>query len=74
MYHLNRKEFEEVAQLERDIQDKRTSFFAIESNGNTMQKIAHEAYQESLFFPNMDFKDLYVEAKKKHYCGLFCHR
>jgi len=73
MYHLNRVEFDEIVQLETDLQDRRGKHYAIQSNRKPMKQIEAEAKSEAAFL-QMDFSELYNEAKKRHYCGLFCHR
>jgi 3'-phosphoadenosine 5'-phosphosulfate sulfotransferase (PAPS reductase)/FAD synthetase len=70
MYHLDRETFEEVAELERKLQDKRDKHYAIQSNGKPMHQIAAEAQSEI----NFDWNEIYKEQKRKIYCGAFCHR
>lgn len=70
MYYLNRKEFDEVKQLEESLQDKRGKFYAIHSSGKTMQQIQNECESELPF----DFNEIYKETKKQKSCGAFCMR
>jgi hypothetical protein len=74
MYHLNRQEFESVLALEKGIQDKRKKYFGIVEGGKSIAQIAKIAKSEQDFLFATDFKEIYNEGQKKHYCGLFCHR
>lgn len=71
MYHLNKKEFEEMMQFEEGMQDKRLKFYSIMSNGKSLRQLAKECESE-LF---VDVKSLYEDYKKEgKSCGAFCHR
>lgn len=71
MYYLNRKEFYEVLELEKKIQDKRGKFYSILSDGTTMQQLADQLSQTFDF----DYTQLYNDYNKQGTsCGAFCHR
>lgn len=71
MYHLNRKEFNEVMAFEEAIQDRKKSFYSIMSNGKSLRQLAKECSNE-LF---TDVESLYNDYKKEgKSCGAFCHR
>jgi len=68
MYYLNRKEFNEIKELEQKIQDKKTNFFAIMPSGKSMQQLENEL-QNTL---DLDFISMYKSKEKT--CGAFCRR
>ena len=71
MYHLNRKEFNEVMAFEEKIQDQRKKFYAIMGNGKSLRQLANECNNE-LF---TDVESLYADYKKDgKSCGAFCRR
>lgn len=71
MYHLNRKEFNEVMAFEEAIQDRRKSFYSIMSNGKSLRQLAAQC-QNELF---EDVESLYNDYKKEgKSCGAFCRR
>lgn len=73
LYHLNRKEFNEVMQFEEGIQDKRMKFYSIMGNGKSLRQLASECENE--LFSNEDIKEMYsVYKKQERSCGAFCHR
>jgi 3'-phosphoadenosine 5'-phosphosulfate sulfotransferase (PAPS reductase)/FAD synthetase len=71
MYHLNRKEFNEVMEFEKNLQDKRTKFFSIMSNGKSLEQLASECAQE-MFTPEELYQQLKNQQEKA--CGAFCRR
>jgi len=72
MYHLNKKEFNEVMYFEEKIQDTRKKFYSIMGNGQSMRQLMAECDQEKeLFF---DIESYYKSLKKETSCGAFCHR
>lgn len=71
MYFLNRKEFDEVMQFEKSIQDKRGKFYSIMGNGKSLRQLAAECQQTLQF----DFSELYADYRKSgRSCGAFCNR
>ncbi len=69
MAQINKEEFDEVKELEKIIQDKRDSFYAIQGNRHTMQSI--EDKSKSLLFKH---EEMYSEKDISTPCGVFCHR
>ena len=71
MYHLNRKEFDEVMLFEEKIQDQRKKFYSIMGSGKSLRQLAAECERE-LF---EDVETLYADYKKNgKACGAFCRR
>jgi glycosyltransferase involved in cell wall biosynthesis len=68
MYYLNRKEFNEIKELEQKIQDKKTNFFSIMPNGKSLQQLENEL-KNTL---DLDFISMYKSKEKT--CGAFCRR
>ena len=72
MYHLNRKEFDEMVDFEEGMQDKRLKYYAIMGNGKSLRQLGIECQQEKLMFNEIE--TLYKSLKKETSCGAFCHR
>jgi 3'-phosphoadenosine 5'-phosphosulfate sulfotransferase (PAPS reductase)/FAD synthetase len=71
MYHLNRKEFDEVANFEKRIQDNRKKFYSIMGTGKSLEQLAKECKNELFSNP----ADMYDKYKKEAVsCGAFCRR
>jgi len=70
MYHLDRETFEEIAELEENLQDYRSKPYAIHKSGKTFKQIANEAAGEIGF----NYNEIYREQARQTYCGPFCHR
>lgn len=66
---LNEKEFDEVAQLEEDIQDKRKEFFHIISSIPNLKEFKKQA-KSILFKP----EEIYPTVNNVTKCGVFCNR
>lgn len=66
---MNEKEFDEVAQLEEDIQDKRDKFFHIISSIPRLKEFKSQA--KSVLF-NAD--EMYPVINNVTKCGVFCNR
>lgn len=66
---LNEKEFDEVAELERDIQDKRKDFFHIIDSIPNLTDFKKQA--RSILF-NSD--EIYPAVNTSTNCGVFCNR
>ena len=66
---LNEKEFDEVAQLEEDIQDKRKEFFHIISSIPNLKEFKKQA-KSILFKPD----EIYPTVNNVTKCGVFCNR
>jgi len=62
-------EFAEVEALENEIQDERGSYYALESNGHTMESMRQEA-DSAMFTP----EEMYQSDQVSTPCGVFCHR
>jgi hypothetical protein len=72
MYHLNRKEFDEMVDFEEGMQDTRLKYYAIMGNGKSLRQLSVECQQEKLMFNEIE--TLYKSLKKETSCGAFCHR
>ena len=71
MYHLNKKEFDEVMAFEEKIQDQRKKFYSIMGNGKSLRQLANECKSEMF----EDVESLYNDYKKDgKSCGAFCRR
>jgi 3'-phosphoadenosine 5'-phosphosulfate sulfotransferase (PAPS reductase)/FAD synthetase len=70
MYHLNKKEFEEVMIFEEKIQDERKKFYSIMGNGKSLRQLSKEC--ESELFVDPGLYDSYKKEAKA--CGAFCRR
>ncbi len=71
MYHLNRKEFNEVMEFEEKIQDQRKKFYSIMGNGKSLRQLAAECKNEIF----SDVESLYADYKRDgKSCGAFCRR
>jgi len=66
---LNEKEFDEVADLENDIQDKRDKFFHIISSISNLREFKKQA-RAILFNPD----EIYLVINNATNCGVFCNR
>lgn len=66
---LNPDEFDEVAQLEEDIQDKREKFFHIIDSIPNLKKFKKQA-EKILFTPD----EVYPTINNVTHCGVFCNR
>lgn len=66
---LNEKEFDEVAQLEQDIQDKRDKFFHIISSIPNLKEFKKQA--QSVLFKA---EEIYPVVNNVTKCGVFCNR
>jgi 3'-phosphoadenosine 5'-phosphosulfate sulfotransferase (PAPS reductase)/FAD synthetase len=71
LYHLNRKEFDEVLAFEEKIQDQRKKFYSIMGNGKSLRQLAQECDSE-LFKDTKSLYDAYKKEAKS--CGAFCRR
>ncbi len=74
LYHLNKKEFLEVLELEEKMQDKQKKFRSIMQTGQSLRELAIECENEIKFMPEQDWADLYKSIKVETSCGAFCHR
>ena len=72
MYYLDRDTFNDVKELEKEIQDRKKKFFSIMPSGKSMQQLENECKQS--LFSDIDMKSLYKRIEKTTYCGGFCHR
>lgn len=72
MYHLNRKEFDEMVDFEEGMQDNRLKYYSIMGNGKSLRQLSVECQQEKLMFNEIE--TLYKSLKKETSCGAFCHR
>lgn len=70
MYHLNKKEFDEVVEFEEKIQDGRKKFYSIMGNGKSLRELAKECKSELFVDPGL--YDAYKKEAKA--CGAFCRR
>lgn len=66
------EEFDEVMELEEEIQDKRDKFFHVKINiPQGMRKFKQETNSELLPF---SAEEMYAETEKRKPCGVFCNR
>jgi hypothetical protein len=70
MYHLNKKEFDDVMGFEEKIQDERKKFYSIMGNGKSLRQLAKECQSELFVDPSL--YDSYKKEVKA--CGAFCRR
>jgi DNA repair exonuclease SbcCD nuclease subunit len=71
MYHLNRNEFNEVMEFEKNLQDNRKKFYSIMGNHKSLEQLATECAQE-MFTPEELYQQLKNQQEKA--CGAFCRR
>lgn len=72
LFHLSRKEFDEVMAFEQEIQDRKKKFYSIMGNGKSLKQIMNEEENQTLPFENI--KEMYKLLKRETSCGAFCHR
>ena len=70
MYYLDNDTFNEIRDLENNIQDKRVKHFSIMQSGKSMKQLEQECKEEITF----DFKQIYKDKESNRSCGAFCHR
>ncbi len=71
MFHLNLREFEEVMDFEKRIQDRRKKFYSIMGNGESLEQL-YDKCKSELFQGDASLYDDY--KKQSIGCGAFCHR
>lgn len=71
MVHLAPDEIQEVAKLEKEIQDKRGKFYRIKSDMPTMEEFI-KIEQKNLFGDNSKYYE--YDPDNAPSCGVFCHR
>jgi len=74
MYFLNKKEFMEVLQFEKQYQDGRKKFYSIMSSTKSLQQLANECEREKKFLGEDEILRLYQRQIKAKTCGAFCGR
>lgn len=70
MVHFALDEIEEVANIEKSIQDNRNKFFRIRANMPKMEDFI-SIEKNNLFGDNSDY---YNQSEEHRSCGVFCHR
>jgi 3'-phosphoadenosine 5'-phosphosulfate sulfotransferase (PAPS reductase)/FAD synthetase len=74
MYFLNKSEFMEVLQFEKQYQDRRKKTYSIMGGGKTLTQLAAECEQERSFLGEEEIIRLYQREIKAKTCGAFCGR
>lgn len=72
LYYMNRPEFEEMVQFEKDYQDDRKRTYAIMSNKKTLTQLANECSTEMFQDTILETYNEYLKEGKS--CGAFCRR
>lgn len=73
MIRLNPAEYDQVMNLEEEIQDRRERFYSLKDTiSQGLRQYKKEIEQQTTFF---DFKEIYEQSNiMPEQCGVFCHR
>ena len=72
LYFLNRDEFNEMLEFEKQYQDNRLKTYSIMSSGKTLQQVADECEQEMFKEDIINYYNENIKDSKS--CGAFCRR
>jgi 3'-phosphoadenosine 5'-phosphosulfate sulfotransferase (PAPS reductase)/FAD synthetase len=73
MYFLDNKTFRKVQRLERNVQDKRKTYYSLLS-GKTLDQIEAECRAEARMFKRKELIAMYEKQPAGKTCGAFCNR
>lgn len=72
MYYFDRETFNEIMELEEEIQGTNKKFFSIMLSKKRMRQLKSEC--EMSMFSEEEMKEIYSHINRTTYCGGFCHR
>jgi len=74
MYYFDNDTFNEVKDLEEQMQGKKKKYFSIMPSGKSFSDLEEECKNEINNWGEKQMKEIYNQVSKTTYCGGFCHR